>query len=175
MSAAPSSSSSSSKQSQPTTASSPINIPAGNSPITPDAQPRSADENLSGNSLDDLKTALRRIRPKEDFENIGKIPCARNSLLYGIAGGAGIGAVRFLGSRRPWIAANWAVGSFIAIAAFQWETCNRARRKELQQMRVIQERYPHRHISKLKKRGDETNGEDGSTSAASSSASGLSS
>ncbi|OCF41376.1 hypothetical protein I317_04767 [Kwoniella heveanensis CBS 569] len=163
------SASSSSPSKAPTTASAPMNIPAGNSPITPDAQPRSADENLSGNSLDDLKTAFGRIRPKEDFENIGKIPCARNSLLYGIAGGAGIGAVRFLGSRRPWVAANWAVGSFIAIAAFQWETCNRARRKELQQMRVIQERYPHRHISKLKKRGDESYGEDGAASASTSS------
>lgn len=31
------------------------------------------------------------------------------------------------------------------------ETCNRARRKELAQMRAIQERYPHRHVSKLQK------------------------
>lgn len=31
------------------------------------------------------------------------------------------------------------------------ETCNRARRKELAQMRIIQERYPHRHVSKLQK------------------------
>ncbi|WVQ97136.1 hypothetical protein IAU59_004246 [Kwoniella sp. CBS 9459] len=169
MSAPSSSSSSSSSSKAPTTASAPMNIPAGNSPITPDAEPRSADENLTGNGLDDLKTALKRIRPKEDFENIGKIPCARNSLLYGIAGGAGIGAVRFLGSRRPWVAANWAVGSFIAIAAFQWETCNRARRKELQQMRVIQERYPHRHISKLKKRGDEEDGSGSGSGSASTS------
>ncbi|KAK8865838.1 hypothetical protein IAR55_000986 [Kwoniella newhampshirensis] len=131
--------------------STPLNIPSGNSPITPDPEPRPEVENLTGDKMTDLKAALKRIRPLEDFENIGKIPCARNSLLYGIAGGTGIGAVRFLGSRRPWLAANWAVGSFLAIAVFQWETCNRARRKEIQQMRAIQERYPHRHISKLKK------------------------
>ncbi|WRT63974.1 uncharacterized protein IL334_000901 [Kwoniella shivajii] len=148
-----SSSSSAPSSSKPHNA--PLNIPAGNSPITPDSGPIKADENLTGDTLDDLKKALKRIRPKEDFENIGKIPCARNSLLYGIAGGTGLGAVRFLGSRRPWAAANWAVGSFIIISGFQWEMCNRARRKELAQMRAITERYPHRHISKLKQQGSD--------------------
>ncbi|WVR05737.1 hypothetical protein IAU60_002762 [Kwoniella sp. DSM 27419] len=133
----------------------PLIIPAGNSPISPDAAPRPAEDELTGDKLSDLKAALKRIRPKEDFENIGQIPCARNSLLYGIAGGSGLGAVRFLGSRKPWSAANWAVGSFIAIAAFQWEVCNRARRKELATMRMLQERYPHRHISKLKKASED--------------------
>ncbi|WVW82091.1 hypothetical protein I302_104096 [Kwoniella bestiolae CBS 10118] len=133
----------------------PLNIPAGNSPITPDAEPIRPDETLTGDTAADLKKALARIRPLEDFENIGKIPCARNSLLYGIAGGAGLGAVRFLGSRKPWVAANWAVGSFILISGFQWEMCNRARRKELAQMRAITERYPHRHISKLKQKGSD--------------------
>lgn len=36
------------------------------------------------------------------------------------------------------------------------ETCNRARRKELAQMRIIQERYPHRHVSKLQKSGQDS-------------------
>ncbi len=31
-----------------------------------------------------------------DFKNIGKIPCARSSFLYGIGGGATVGALRFL-------------------------------------------------------------------------------
>ncbi|WWC58385.1 uncharacterized protein I303_100925 [Kwoniella dejecticola CBS 10117] len=155
---APSSSSESSSQSSITTSrtvNAPLNIPAGNSPITPDAQPMTADENLSGDTAVDLKKAMKRIRPAEDFQNIGKIPCARNSLLYGIAGGTGLGAVRFLGSRKPKSAANWAVGSFILISGFQWEMCNRARRKELAQMRAITERYPHRHISKLKQQGQD--------------------
>jgi hypothetical protein len=34
------------------------------------------------------------------MENLGKTPCARQSLLLGIGGGAGVGAIRFLGSRR---------------------------------------------------------------------------
>ncbi|XAO23318.1 hypothetical protein I312_102096 [Cryptococcus bacillisporus CA1280] len=134
----------------------PLNIPSGSSQITPDPEPLKPDETLSGDKFRDFKAAVSRINPKQDLENIGQIPCARNSLLYGIAGGVGVGAVRFLGSRKPWLAANWAVGSFIAISIFQWETCNRARRKELAQMRVIQERYPHRHVSKLQKSGQDS-------------------
>ncbi|ODN84329.1 hypothetical protein L202_00303 [Cryptococcus amylolentus CBS 6039] len=129
----------------------PLNIPSGNSQITPEPQPLKPEERLTGNKLQDFKSAFGRIKPKNDLENLGKMPCARNSLLYGIAGGTGIGAVRFLGSRRPWSAANWAVGSFLAITLFQWETCQRARRIELAQMKAIQDRYPHRHVSKLKK------------------------
>ncbi|KAE8540006.1 hypothetical protein D1P53_003944 [Cryptococcus gattii VGV] len=130
----------------------PLNIPSGSSQITPDPEPLKPDETLSGDKFRDFKAAVSRINPKQDLENIGQIPCARNSLLYGIAGGVGVGAVRFLGSRKPWLAANWAVADKNA----DRETCNRARRKELAQMRIIQERYPHRHVSKLQKNGQDS-------------------
>ena len=42
---------------------------------------------------------LQRLNVRRDLENIGSIPCARTSLLYGIGGGAGIGAVRYLSLR----------------------------------------------------------------------------
>ena len=42
----------------------------------------------------------QRIDVKEDFKNLGQMPCARTALLSGIAGGTGIGAVRFLASHR---------------------------------------------------------------------------
>ncbi len=42
---------------------------------------------------------LQRVNPTEDIRNIGQIPCARQALLTGIAGGTGFGAVMFL-SRR---------------------------------------------------------------------------
>jgi hypothetical protein len=41
----------------------------------------------------------QRINPSEDLRNIGQVPCARQALLTGIAGGTGFGAVVFL-SRR---------------------------------------------------------------------------
>lgn len=73
------------------------------------------------------------INVKDDFEHMGQWPCVRNALMYGIVGGAGIGAVRFLGSRRrsPLLASaaavllttpgvhsagNWAVATFVATA-----------------------------------------------------------
>ena len=65
-------------------------------------------------------TASQRIDVVHDFENIGSIPCARTSLLYGIAGGSGVGAVRYLGSRRPGVAANWAMAGFVVISIMQW-------------------------------------------------------
>lgn len=35
------------------------------------------------------------------------------------------------------------------------EMCNRQRREELHNMRQIQEKFPHRHISNLKKKGED--------------------
>lgn len=37
----------------------PLNIPSGNSPITPDPEPLKPDETLSGDRFHDFKAALR--------------------------------------------------------------------------------------------------------------------
>ncbi|EKD00668.1 hypothetical protein A1Q2_05028 [Trichosporon asahii var. asahii CBS 8904] len=134
-----------------------LNIPAGNSPITPDSAPGvlPPDERRTGNIFKDSWTAIKRIRPVEDFKNLGNIPCVRNSLLYGIGTGVGIGAVRFLGTRVVSSASNWAVFSFCAVSLGSWEVCQKQRREELAKQRIIQERFPHRHVSRLKKKGEE--------------------
>ncbi|KAI9638956.1 uncharacterized protein MKK02DRAFT_41986 [Dioszegia hungarica] len=92
-----------------------LNIPTGNSTIS---EPVS-DEQLSGDRVTDIKKALETIDLKNDFRNIEQIPCIRQSLLSGIAGGAGIGAVRYLASRSPRAGANWAVASFVIVSIFQ--------------------------------------------------------
>ncbi|KAJ9098264.1 hypothetical protein QFC21_004593 [Naganishia friedmannii] len=109
--------------------------------------------------------------------DIGSIPCARQALLSGIVAAFGIGSISYIARRRPKSAANWAVGSFVGISAIMWyvvaspllrissqsdqlipsphanrENCRRARAKELTQMQWIQERYAHRHISKLRRK-----------------------
>ncbi|RSH93287.1 hypothetical protein EHS25_007641 [Saitozyma podzolica] len=159
--------------SQPSSSRSPIlNIPSGNSTVSEETDVRPSEDGLSGDRVKDYWAALQRVDVARDLENIGQIPCARNSLLYGIAGGAGVGAVRFISSRseqallerrprvvlRAWLtgqgaklASNWAVGAFVGIAIVQWQLCNNARAKELQQMRMIQEKFSHRHASKLKR------------------------
>ncbi|WOO83787.1 Cytochrome c oxidase assembly protein cox20, mitochondrial [Vanrija pseudolonga] len=131
-----------------------LNIPKGNSPISPDAQ-QPVDEPLSGNWWQDFKKAFKMINVKDDFEHMGQWPCVRNALMYGIAGGAGIGAVRFLGSRRVHSAGSWAVATFIATSIGTRELCESQRRKELANMRMIQEKFPHRHVSHLKRKGEE--------------------
>ncbi|RXK36387.1 hypothetical protein M231_06353 [Tremella mesenterica] len=128
-----------------------LNIPQGNSTVIPDTE---EEGKLTGNKLKDYKTAISRIDIRRDLRNIDQIPCARTSFLYGIAGGSGIGAVRYLGGKNVRSASHWAVFGFITISVLQWELCNRARAKELQRMRTIQEHFPHRHISKLKRKED---------------------
>ena len=65
------------------------------------------------------------------------MPCARNSLLSGIASGAGVGFIRAMGtsmgeviavwytslivhSTDPFVASNWAVGTFMVISLGTW-------------------------------------------------------
>ncbi|EIE78324.1 hypothetical protein RO3G_03028 [Rhizopus delemar RA 99-880] len=43
--------------------------------------------------------ALKTIK-LEDFKEVNKIPCSRNALLYGMAAGVTIGAIRFMSKRK---------------------------------------------------------------------------
>lgn len=128
-----------------------LNIPEGNQPIIEAREFDPADER-SGDARRDYFEALKRLNPAEDFKNIGKIPCARQALLTGIAGGTGFGAVMFLSRRKPWQAGNWAVLTFIGLSGLMWENCRRKRTKELSQMMQIQEKFAHRHVSQLKRK-----------------------
>jgi hypothetical protein len=84
-----------------------------------------------------ILTPLQTIN-KDDFKNIERVPCARQSLVYGIAGGTAIGCTRYLTSSKlphyflseidpnligildPFVASNWAVASFVLISAASW-------------------------------------------------------
>ncbi|KAI5452981.1 hypothetical protein NCC49_006514 [Naganishia albida] len=134
-----------------------LNVPAGNSEISAEPRVLTDADRRTGDTKEDLVKAFKRIRPIEDLKNIGNIPCARQALLSGIVAAFGVGSISYIARRRPKSAANWAVGSFVGISAIMWENCRRARAKELAQMQYIQERYAHRHISKLRRKdGGET-------------------
>jgi hypothetical protein len=77
----------------------------------------------------------KQVDLKRDFENLNQIPCARSSLLYGIGGGVGLGAVRFISSKRRfgfrssdrmlmsqgvWTGVSWSVFSFLGITVAAW-------------------------------------------------------
>nr|CAG8457982.1 15822_t:CDS:10 [Entrophospora candida] len=69
----------------------------------------------------------------EDFKNIGKIPCARDSFLYGVSGGIGVGAFKYYLQKLS----NWAFGAFSLIAIGSWETCRYKKAKEFKNIKVI--------------------------------------
>ncbi|CAH0554942.1 unnamed protein product [Brassicogethes aeneus] len=70
-----------------------------------------------------------RIEMKEDKgfilfgRDISKIPCFRNSLLYGMGGGISLGLGHFMFNSRPLKACNFAVYSFSLITLAYWIQC----------------------------------------------------
>ncbi|CEG83106.1 hypothetical protein RMATCC62417_17078 [Rhizopus microsporus] len=80
--------------------------------------------------------ALKTIK-LEDFKDINKIPCSRNALLYGMAAGVAMGAVRFMSKRMIPTSANWAVGTFCGVSAISFEMCQMDRRQKLEKLRMI--------------------------------------
>ncbi|XP_074631775.1 cytochrome c oxidase assembly protein COX20, mitochondrial-like [Acropora palmata] len=61
---------------------------------------------------------------------IEKTPCARESFLYGIVGGAVVGAGYFLKSMHVIKSCRYAVGSFALISFGGWELCRYMKYKE---------------------------------------------
>ncbi|KIW12185.1 hypothetical protein PV08_09461 [Exophiala spinifera] len=59
-------------------------------------------------------------------------PCARDSLLVGIAAGGGVGGLRFIlkGLSSMLVTTNWAVGGFVLTASGMYAWCERRRREE---------------------------------------------
>ncbi|KAF5279175.1 hypothetical protein FQR65_LT03422 [Abscondita terminalis] len=55
--------------------------------------------------------------------DVTKVPCFRNSFLYGLSGGIGCGLLRFMFTSRPKSATDYAVGSFAAITMSYWFFC----------------------------------------------------
>ncbi|KAI9217305.1 hypothetical protein BC828DRAFT_391510 [Blastocladiella britannica] len=59
----------------------------------------------------------------DDMKNIGQVPCARNSLLYGMGSGFGAGVLRFAYQGRVLSASNYAVAAFCSVSIISWEVC----------------------------------------------------
>ncbi|KAI0789605.1 hypothetical protein C8Q75DRAFT_806772 [Abortiporus biennis] len=96
----------------------------------------------TGSKWGDLKEAFKRLS-WDDVEKINEIPCARNSLLSGIASGAGIGFIRGM-SAGPFVASNWAVGTFMLISLGTWTICQKGRYDERRRIQHVVEQIPKR-------------------------------
>ncbi|XP_068898691.1 cytochrome c oxidase assembly protein COX20, mitochondrial isoform X3 [Tenebrio molitor] len=55
--------------------------------------------------------------------DVSKIPCFRNSILYGIYSGLGLGLAHFMFKSRPMAACNFAVYSFSGVTLIYWIQC----------------------------------------------------
>ncbi|EMD40098.1 hypothetical protein CERSUDRAFT_45537 [Gelatoporia subvermispora B] len=81
------------------------------------------------------------------MRKIDEIPCARNSLLSGIASGAGVGVIRGM-SAGAFVASNWAVGTFMLVSMGTWSICRRAREDERRKLQQVVEQIPARFVKK---------------------------
>ncbi|KAI0357523.1 hypothetical protein OH77DRAFT_1399009 [Trametes cingulata] len=99
----------------------------------------------TGSYWGDLKEAFKRISVRDDLSHINEIPCARNSLLSGIASGVGIGIIRGM-SASVFVASNWAVGSFMLISLGTWTICQRNREAERRRVQQVVEAIPKRFV-----------------------------
>lgn len=55
--------------------------------------------------------------------DVSKIPCFRNSFLYGISGGIGAGLTAFMFTSRPQLSSHVAMGSFSVVCLCYWFQC----------------------------------------------------
>lgn len=69
----------------------------------------------TGNFWHDAREAFKRISIADDFQRLGEMPCARNSLMSGIASGVGVGVIRIM-SAGFLVGSHWAVGTFMVVS-----------------------------------------------------------
>ncbi|KAF7795399.1 hypothetical protein EIP86_006557 [Pleurotus ostreatoroseus] len=101
----------------------------------------------TGSFWGDVKVAVKRVSVVDDTKRINEIPCARNSLLSGIASGVGIGVIRGMGS-SPFVACNWAVGTFMLISLGTWTLCQKSLADERKRVQQVVEAMPLRFAKK---------------------------
>ncbi|RDB17797.1 hypothetical protein Hypma_000954 [Hypsizygus marmoreus] len=85
--------------------------------------------------------------------HITDIPCARNSLLGGIASGAGIGVVRGM-SAGALVAGNWAIATFMIVSLGSFHLCQKQMEDERKKVTRVIESMPRRVV----KQEDEPSG-----------------
>lgn len=93
-----------------------------------------------------------------DLGHITQVPCARSSLLYGVASGTAIGGVKFLLTKRPATALNWAAAAFAGVSLMAFEACRFQRYQERSITRYAVDRV---EIKRREKKGEGADDEAG--------------
>lgn len=75
-----------------------------------------------------------------ELAHITEIPCARSSLLYGVASSTIIGGVKFFLGRRGGQALNWGAATFAGVSLATFEACRWQRFQERSRMKYAVDR-----------------------------------
>ncbi|KAG2342182.1 hypothetical protein BDR05DRAFT_990559 [Suillus weaverae] len=93
----------------------------------------------------------------QDAREAFKMPCARNSLMSGIASGVGVGVIRIM-SAGFLVGSHWAVGTFMVVSLGTWTVCQRNIEAERRKLQKVVEEMPKRFIKQKDKAIDESGG-----------------
>ncbi|KAF8073880.1 hypothetical protein FPV67DRAFT_772804 [Lyophyllum atratum] len=81
----------------------------------------------------------------QSVTHFSDIPCARNSLLGGIASGAGIGVVRGISSSAI-VAGNWAIATFVVVSLGSYHLCQKQMADERRKVTRVIDSMPRRVV-----------------------------
>ncbi|KAI5284550.1 hypothetical protein KEM54_001244 [Ascosphaera aggregata] len=120
------------------------------------AIPGSGKPSKAPTPMKDTQPSLIPKQSLEGYKTMIQTPCARDSFLVGIGGGAGIGAIRTIigGVKNVWSACNWAVGSFAILTIATHELCQRQRRIEMEGLKEATELMAKLKEKKEKEKAD---------------------
>ncbi|KAH0285499.1 hypothetical protein KCU62_g7466, partial [Aureobasidium sp. EXF-3399] len=111
-----------------------------------------AAQHTAGGSAADvtLADAAKSIKI-EDFANLPKKPCVRDSLLTGITAGFVVGSSRAIWRAPVQSAANWAVGTFVIGSAGMYQYCQYKRMAEKEGMTRAMEIIDRKQVERKQK------------------------
>ncbi|CAL3968977.1 hypothetical protein PZA11_004918 [Diplocarpon coronariae] len=111
-----------------------------NSPPSANALPEGSGQNTAGRheQVPTLASVVKTIR-LGDLKQVYMYPCVKDSLLFGIYGGFGVGGARAIWGTGVLKASHWAVGTFVFGSLARYEFCLYQRKLEIQQMKRVVE------------------------------------
>ncbi|PWN28061.1 hypothetical protein BDZ90DRAFT_279193 [Jaminaea rosea] len=117
--------------------------------ISPEAQQQKASLTLASeptkptnpSSSSSSPSLLNQTATTANRLTTGQVPCAKRSLLTGIAAGVGITAVGAIAGRKMLHASNWGAGAFVFVSLGTWQVCRSARSAETARMKTIIEEH----------------------------------
>lgn len=82
--------------------------------------------------------ALKSFDLNENLQDrFARVPSQRKALLFGMAGGTCIGALRFISTKRAWSSANWGVYSFVFLSSISYYQLSKKRQSEVDQIHQV--------------------------------------